>query len=77
VLNLHLLAIIIHALSATGAFIVGIILLFQRNTYRQLQLGVAFLVLLVLMEVFLITAILSHVNSLPTITQIILEDLPF
>ena len=76
-LNLHLLAIIIHALSATGAFIVGIILLFQRNTYRQLQLGVAFLVLLVLMEVFLITAILSHVNSLPTITQIILEDLPF
>src|SRR5437016_13536222 len=70
-LNLHTLSIVIHALSATGALIIGIVLLFQSNTLRQLQLGVAFLVLLILMEVFLVIAILSHVTSLPAITQII------
>ena len=74
-LDLHTLAIVIHALSATGAFIVGIVLIFQRNTLRQLQLGVAFLVLLILLEVFLVIAILSHVTSLPAITQIIFGGL--
>jgi len=74
-LDLHTLSIVIHALSATGAFIVGIVLLFQSNTLRQLQLGVAFLVLLILMEVFLIIAILSHMTSLPGITQIIFGGL--
>src|SRR5947199_6189413 len=74
-LDLHTLSIVIHALSATGALIIGIILLFQSNTLRQLQLGVAFLVLLILMEVFLVIAILSHVTSLPAITQIIFGGL--
>ena len=70
-LDLHALAIVVHALSATGAFIVGIVLLFQSDTLRQLQLARAVFVLLVLMEVFLVIAIISHFNSLPTITQII------
>ena len=74
-LDLHTLAIVIHAVSATGAFIVGIVCLFQRNMLRLLQLGVAFLVLLILMEVFLVVAILSHVTSLPVITQIIFGGL--
>jgi hypothetical protein len=74
-LDLHSLAIIVHAVSATGAFIVGIVCLFQRNTLRQLQLGVAFLVLLILMEVFLIIAILTNITSLPGITQIIFVGL--
>src|SRR2546421_13097875 len=74
-LDLHTLSIVVHALSATGAFIIGIVFLFQRNTLRQLQLGVAFLVLLILMEVFLVIAILSHVTSLPGITQIIFGGL--
>ena len=70
-LDLHILSVVIHALSATGAFIVGIVLLFQSNTLRQLQLARAVVVLLMLMEVFLVIAIISHVNRLPTITQII------
>src|SRR5438552_15832985 len=74
-LDLHTLAIVVHALSATGAFIIGIVLIFQSNTLRQLQLGVAFLVLLILLEVFLVIAIISHVSSLPTITQIIFGGL--
>ncbi len=73
--DLHTLSIVVHALSATGAFIIGIVLIFQRNTLRQLQLGVAFLVLLILLEVFLVIAILSHVTSLPGITQIIFGGL--
>src|SRR5438552_3316543 len=74
-LDLHTLAIVVHALSATGAFIIGIVLIFQSNTLRQLQLGVAFLVLLILLEVFLVIAIISHVSSLPTVTQIIFGGL--
>jgi len=74
-LDLHTLSIVVHALSATGAFIIGVVLLFQSNTSRQLQLGVAFLVLLLLMEVFLVIAILSHVTSLPAITQLIFGGL--
>jgi hypothetical protein len=74
-LDLHTLAIVLHASSATGAFIVGSVLLFQSNTLRQLQLARAVLVLLILMEVFLVIAILSHVSSLPTITQIIFGGL--
>ena len=70
-LNLHTLSIVIHALSATGAFIVGIVLLFQNKTLRQRQLARAVLGLLILMEVFLVIAIISHLNSLPAITQII------
>ena len=70
-LELHTVSIVIHALSATGEFIVGIVLLVLNNTLRQLQLGRAVLVLLILMEVFLVIAIISHLNSLPAITQII------
>lgn len=73
--DLHTIAIVIHAVSATAAFIVGIVLISQRDTLRQLQLSVAFLVLLILMEVFLVTAFLSHVTSLPLITQIIFAGL--
>jgi len=74
-LDFYMLSIIVHALSATGAFVVGVVLLFQRDTLRQLRLAGAFVVLLVLMEVFLVLAILSHVTSLPTITQIIFGGL--
>jgi hypothetical protein len=74
-LDLHTLTVVVHALSATGALIVGIVLLFQSNTRRQLQLGIAFLVLLMLMEVFLVITILSHVTSLPAITQLIFGGL--
>jgi hypothetical protein len=74
-LNLHTLAIVAHALSATGAFVVGVVLLFQSNTRRQLQLAGAHVVLLMLMEVFLVIAILSHVTSLATITQIVFGGL--
>jgi hypothetical protein len=66
---------VLHALSATGAFIVGIALLFQSNTLRQLQLARAVVVLLILMEVFLIIAIISHFNSLPTLKQLIFGGL--
>jgi Ca2+/Na+ antiporter len=72
---LHTIAIVLHALSATGAFLVGIVLLFQSNTLRQLQLARAVLVLLILMAVFLVIAILSHVTSLPTIKQLIFGGL--
>jgi hypothetical protein len=74
-LDLHTLSIVVHALSGIGAFIIGVVLLFQSNTLRQLQLGVAFLVLLVLLEVLLVIAILSHVTSLPGMTQIIFGGL--
>jgi hypothetical protein len=68
---MHTIAIVVHATSAIVAFIIGIILIFQRNALRQLQLARAFLVFLILMEIFLVIAILSHVTSLSTITQII------
>ena len=74
-LDIHTLSIVVHALSGIGAFIIGVVLLFQSNTLRQLQLGVAFLVLLILLEVFLVIAILSHVTSLPGMTQIIFGGL--
>lgn len=70
-LDLHTLAIVAHTLSAIGAFIAGVALLFQRNASRQLQLAEAFVALLVALEVFLVIAILSHVASLATVTQVI------
>jgi len=73
--DLHTTAIVLHALSATGAFLVGIILLFQSNTHRQLQLARALVVLLMLMAAFLVIAILSHVKILPTSKQIIFGGL--
>ena len=69
--DLHTLAIIIHTLSATAAFVVGIVIIFLGDARQQLRLGVALMVLLILLEVFLIVAILSHLTSLTTITQII------
>ena len=74
-LDLHTIAIVLHAVSATGVFIIGIVLIFQSNTLRQLQLARAVFVLLILMVVFLVIAILSHLSSLPTITQIIFGGL--
>ena len=73
--DLHTSAIVLHALSATGAFLVGIVLIFQSNTLRQLQYARALVVLLILMAVFLVIAILSHVTSLPTSKQIIFGGL--
>ena len=72
---MHTIAIVAHATSAIAAFIIGVVLIFQRNTLRKLQLARAFLVLLILMEVFLVIAILSHVTSLPAITQLIFGGL--
>jgi hypothetical protein len=72
---MHTIAIVAHATSAIAAFILGIVFIFQSNTLRQLQLGRAIVVLLTLMEVFLVIAILSHVTSLPTITQLIFGGL--
>ena len=73
--TMHTFAIVVHATSAIAAFIIGVVLIFQRNTLRQLQLARAFLVLLILMGVFLVIAILSHVTSLPTIKQLIFGGL--
>ena len=67
---LHTLAIVLHATSAIAAFIVGIVLIFQRDAFRQLQLGRALLALLALMGFFLVVAILSHLTTLPTVKQI-------
>lgn len=72
---MHTFAIVVHATSAIAAFIIGVVLLFQSNTLRQLQLGRAFFVLLMLMAVFLVIAILSHVTSLPTSKQLIFGGL--
>src|SRR5438128_3321944 len=72
---MHTFAIVVHATSAIAAFIIGIVFIFQSNTLRQLQLGRAIVVLLILMEVFLVIAILSHVTSLPAITQLIFGGL--
>lgn len=74
-LDLHTLAIIAHALSATGAFIVSIAVLVQTDRLRQLRLARAVVVLLLLMEVFLVIAILSHFTSLPTVKQLVFAGL--
>jgi hypothetical protein len=74
-LDVHTLAIVVHALSATGAFVVGVAFLFQRETLRQRQLVGAHVVLLMLMEVFLVIAILSHVASVATSTQLVFGGL--
>src|SRR5690349_14432455 len=68
---LHTAAIALHATCAIAAFFVGLILIFQPIGRRQLQLARALVALLVLMGVFLVIAILSHVTSLPTTTQFI------
>jgi hypothetical protein len=73
--DLHTLAIVLHAASATGAFLVGIVLLFQSQMLRQLRLARAVVVLLMLMAVFLIIAILSHVTRLPISQQLIFGGL--
>jgi|SRR5215472_3399839 len=72
---LHTIAIVLHASSAAGAFLVGVVLLFQSKTLRQLQLARGVVVLLMLMEVFLVVAILSHLTSVATITQLIFGGL--
>ena len=73
--DLHTSAIVLHALSATGAFLVGVALLFQSNALRQLQLARALVVLLILMAAFLIVAILTHLTILPLSKQIIFGGL--
>jgi hypothetical protein len=72
---LHTTAIVLHATCAVAAFVVGILLIFQPAGRRQLQLARALVALLVLMGVFLLVAILSHLTSLPTIQQIIFGGL--
>jgi len=73
--DLHTSAIVLHVLSATGAFLVGVALLFQSNALRQLQLARALVVLLMLMAAFLIVAILTHLTILPLSKQIIFGGL--
>lgn len=68
---MHTIAIVLHATSAIAAFVVGLLLIFQSNLPRQLQLARLLVALLGLMGVFLVIAILSHLTSLPTIKQII------
>lgn len=72
---LHTYAIVLHATCAVLAFIIGMILIFQRNISRQLQLARALLVLLILMGVFLVIAIFSHLTSLPTTKQLVFGGL--
>jgi hypothetical protein len=72
---LHTSAIVLHATCALAAFVVGVILIFQPAGRRQLQLARALVALLVLMGAFLLVAILSHLTSLPSITQIIFGGL--
>lgn len=68
---LHTYAIVFHATCAVAAFIVGMILIFERSLPRQLQLARVLLALLALMGVFLVAAILSHLSILPTVKQIV------
>lgn len=72
---MHTFAIIGHATSAIAAFIIGCVFLFQKNTFRQQQLGGVFLGLLILMGLFLVVALLSHVTILPMIEQLIFGGL--
>src|ERR671938_497858 len=72
---MHTIAIVVHTTSAIAAFILGIVLIFQNNPLRQLQLGRAFLALLILSGIFLVLAILAHITSLSTINQIIFGGL--
>jgi hypothetical protein len=75
--DVHTIAIPLHALSATGAFIFGAFLIFQdRDTHRQLRLGEALVISLLLMEGFLVTAVLSNPAGLPIITLAIFGGLP-
>ncbi|MGO8948141.1 MAG: hypothetical protein ACLQUY_10855 [Ktedonobacterales bacterium] len=72
---MHTIAIVLHATCATAAFFVGFVLIFQSNLRQQLQLGRALVVLLILMGVFLVIAILSHLTTLPTVKQLIFGGL--
>ena len=74
-LHLHTLAIVLHAVSAIGVFIIGIICIAQSTIPRQLPLARAVFVLLILMVLFLVVAIFLHVSSLPTLTRIIFGGL--
>ncbi len=67
---LHTISIFVHAISAIAAFIVGTLMLFQNNVHRKQQLGRALLLFLILLEVFLLLAIISHWQSLQVITQV-------
>jgi hypothetical protein len=71
-LDFHNLMVAIHALSATGAFFIGVSLVFQdADARRQLRLGEALVVALVLMEGFLVAAVLSHPAGLPQAALVI------
>ena len=72
---LHTIAIALHALSATGAFFVGVALLFQTSALRQLHLARGMVALLLFMAVFLVIAILSHITTLPTISLLVFGGL--
>jgi hypothetical protein len=72
---MYTIAIVLHATCAVAAFVLGFVLIFQSNLLRQLQLARALVVLLILMGVFLVIAILSHLTSLPTIKQLIFGGL--
>jgi hypothetical protein len=70
-LALHSLAIVLHALSGIAAFAVGVVLLAQTDSRREVMLGKAFLALVASLEVFLIVAILTTSESLLPATRAI------
>ena len=75
--DVHTIAIPLHALSATGAFIFGAFLIFQdRDSHRRLRLGEALVLPLLLMDGFLVTAVLRNPAGLPIIALIIFGVLP-
>jgi hypothetical protein len=74
-LDLHWFAILAHALCATAAFFVSVVLIFQRDALVQLRLARSSAVLLVLMEAFLVMAIISHLASLTVVRQIVFPGL--
>ena len=67
---MHTIAIFVHTISAIAAFIVGTMMLFQNNVHQKQQLGRALLLFLILLEIFLLLAIISHWQSLQVITQV-------
>ena len=73
--DLHWYAILFHALSATGAFVACMVVLFQRNSVQRQRLAVAGAALLVLMEVALVVAISAHVRSISVVRQIVFAAL--
>jgi hypothetical protein len=69
-MNTYDLAIIGHAACGIVAFVIAQVLVLRRDPVRELWLGHALLVFLVLLETFMLVAMASHWTSLPSASQV-------